>query len=409
LKISYYYADGHILAQKDYEDPANVHKTYWYVHDRLGSVRQVLDYHSLTTVLEIAHSYGYTPFGQLDAGLCYDDAGEPDNPFRFTGQWYDGEIGQYYLRARMYDPELMRFTSRDPVLGQQQEPLALHQYLYTGNDPMNRTDLSGEYYINAAAGLKMATEVYAAGMTVAAYGANIGNLDLVMLGAGIMELAPLGYVLGQGLAGGVCFGEGTEILTPIGEVPIEQIKPGSYVWAIDPESGEQGVFEVIRCYKREADELVIIKIGDETIRTTREHPFFVYRQGWCQAGELTADKKLTNFDGDSVEINSIEIVLGQTIVYNFEVADAHTYYVSDYKLLVHNTCDYGKIIQSGSNKIKPGTAKALGMSKDQLKSAVEALKKFEGLPNDYHGLITDKGAYLSKTKEFIGWLIDYVD
>jgi RHS repeat-associated protein len=144
LKKSYYYADGQILAQKDYADPANVHKTYWYVHDRLGSVRQVLDYHALTTVLEIAHSYGYTPFGQLDAGLCYDDAGEPDNPFRFTGQWYDGEIGQYYLRARMYDPQLMRFTSRDPVRGKQQEPLTLHKYLYCLNDPIHKIDPTGK-------------------------------------------------------------------------------------------------------------------------------------------------------------------------------------------------------------------------------------------------------------------------
>jgi RHS repeat-associated protein len=151
LKKSYSYADGQILAQKDHENPANVHKTYWYVHDRLGSVRQVLDYHALTTVLEIAHSYGYTPFGQLDAGLCYDDAGEPDNPFRFTGQWYDAEIGQYYLRARMYDPQLMRFTSRDPVAGRFGEPITLHRYLYCANDPANNVDLNGKTFAIIAA------------------------------------------------------------------------------------------------------------------------------------------------------------------------------------------------------------------------------------------------------------------
>jgi len=40
-----------------------------------------------------------------------------DNPFKFTGQWYDEELGQYYLRARMYDPYLSRFTTFDPVRG----------------------------------------------------------------------------------------------------------------------------------------------------------------------------------------------------------------------------------------------------------------------------------------------------
>jgi len=144
VKKSYFYADGQILAQKDHADPANVNKTYFYVHDRLGSVRQVLDYHALTTALEIAHSYGYTPFGQFDAGRCYDDAGEADNPFRFTGQWYDAEIGQYYLRARMYDPQLMRFISRDPAFGKVTEPITLHKYLYCWNNPANLVDFTGE-------------------------------------------------------------------------------------------------------------------------------------------------------------------------------------------------------------------------------------------------------------------------
>lgn len=131
--------------QKDYENPANVHKTYWYVHDRLGSIRQVLAYHEIPSLLNIVHSYGYTPYGPLDAGLCYDAVGESENPFRFTGQWYDAEIGQYYLRARMYDSELMRFTSRDPFSGLNSEPLTLHKYLYCFNNPANRTDPSGLY------------------------------------------------------------------------------------------------------------------------------------------------------------------------------------------------------------------------------------------------------------------------
>jgi len=70
LKKSYLYADGRILMQKDYENPANVHKTYWHVHDWLGSIRQVLAYHKNSSLLNIVHSYGCTPFRPLDAGLC---------------------------------------------------------------------------------------------------------------------------------------------------------------------------------------------------------------------------------------------------------------------------------------------------------------------------------------------------
>lgn len=63
----------------------------------------------------------------------------------FTGQYYDSEIDQYYLRARQYDPLLARFTARDPVLGKFKEPLTLHTYLYCLNDPVNCSDASGEF------------------------------------------------------------------------------------------------------------------------------------------------------------------------------------------------------------------------------------------------------------------------
>ncbi|MCI0498506.1 MAG: RHS repeat-associated core domain-containing protein [Planctomycetales bacterium] len=63
----------------------------------------------------VMHYYIYDPFGQmLESGSA---ANAPTNAFLFTGQWYDTEIGQYYLRARQYDPTMMRFTTRDPVKG----------------------------------------------------------------------------------------------------------------------------------------------------------------------------------------------------------------------------------------------------------------------------------------------------
>jgi len=45
----------------------------------------------------------------------------------------------------MYDPELQRFTSIDPVRGGFREPPTLHQYLYCLNNPINRWDPDGQY------------------------------------------------------------------------------------------------------------------------------------------------------------------------------------------------------------------------------------------------------------------------
>jgi RHS repeat-associated protein len=113
----------------------------FYFHDRLGSVRQIID-----TSGNVENRYTYRPFGE-----SYDDEGEVEetitNPFKFTGQYFDAEIDEYYLRARQYDPHIGRFTSRDPVFGKFREPLTLHMYLYCLNNPTNLVDPNGLWSI----------------------------------------------------------------------------------------------------------------------------------------------------------------------------------------------------------------------------------------------------------------------
>jgi RHS repeat-associated protein len=123
-----------VLAQHDGNYNGDL---YFYLHDRLGSVRQVVDMDA-----DVANRYTYGPFGNIFAAETTETA---ENAFTFTGQWYDEEIGQYYLRARMYDPQIYRFTARDPVTGRFTEPLSLHPYLYCLNDPLNRIDPTGEF------------------------------------------------------------------------------------------------------------------------------------------------------------------------------------------------------------------------------------------------------------------------
>jgi RHS repeat-associated protein len=66
----------------------------------------------------VQNYYTYEPFGQT-----IESGGTLDNPFRFTGQYFDSEIEEYYLRARQYNPHLARFTSRDPVASDDSWPL----------------------------------------------------------------------------------------------------------------------------------------------------------------------------------------------------------------------------------------------------------------------------------------------
>jgi RHS repeat-associated protein len=129
---TYVYANSQILAQHNgnYNAPR-----YFYLHDRLGSFRLVIN-----SAGDVNNTYTYNPFGEMFASECNETV---SNQFKFTGQFYDSETGQYYLRARMYDPPLMRFISRDPVFGKFEEPLTLHKYLYCLNNPINRIDPTG--------------------------------------------------------------------------------------------------------------------------------------------------------------------------------------------------------------------------------------------------------------------------
>ncbi len=45
------------------------------------------------------------------------------------------------------------------------------------------------------------------------------------------------------------------------------------------------------------------------------------------------------YDGSNLAIEQITVAPGRTTVYNFEVEDYHTYYVSNAKVLVHNNGD----------------------------------------------------------------------
>ena len=161
IKKSYVYAGDQIIMQHD--GGMNADK-YFYIHDRLGSVRQVIDVNA-----SVKHLYSYGPFGKkLEAD---DDPCAPGNPFQFTGLYFDYEIDQHYARARQLSTELSRFTSRDPITGNFEEPLTLHTYLYCLNDPINRTDLGGEMSLGsstAASGLW--ARLYGAGGAAMAMG-----------------------------------------------------------------------------------------------------------------------------------------------------------------------------------------------------------------------------------------------
>jgi RHS repeat-associated protein len=113
----------------------------YYVHDGLGSVRQLLD-----TTGQIETNYAYDPFGVPLAG------GEVYNPYQYTGEAWDAEVELLYLRARYYQPEVGRFISKDPWAGEYDHPATLNPYPYALNNPSNLVDPTGHSGENGDSG-----------------------------------------------------------------------------------------------------------------------------------------------------------------------------------------------------------------------------------------------------------------
>ncbi|WP_127501856.1 RHS repeat-associated core domain-containing protein [Actinoplanes solisilvae] len=120
-------------------DPAaGVHA---YTHDWLGGTANLLS----PTGTPVA-GYDYDPFGNPRvgptlAGQQLPEAGV-ENPMRFAGAYQDDTSGKgnYFLRARNYDPGTGRFDSRDAMPTGQG---AVSAYRYASNNPVAYTDPTG--------------------------------------------------------------------------------------------------------------------------------------------------------------------------------------------------------------------------------------------------------------------------
>ncbi len=133
IEKTYIHAHRAILCQHDGDALA---ARYFFLYDRLGSVRLLVD-----SAGDVQNCYYYNPYGGTTGSETDENI---DNWFGFAGYYWDDFTGSYYCNARSYDLALGRFTTRDPVRGAFKEPMSLHPYLYCGNDPINRIDPTGE-------------------------------------------------------------------------------------------------------------------------------------------------------------------------------------------------------------------------------------------------------------------------
>ncbi len=108
------------------------------------------------------------------------------------------------------------------------------------------------------------------------------------------------------------------------------------------------------------------------INTTESHPFYVENKGWVAAINLENGDILHTKEGQ-IEIVTDVVVKKQekpVKVYNLTIEDYHTYYVSEYSVLVHN---------DGCGNINLDEKPEVNSSK--LRNFINSLYKGQGNPN----------------------------
>lgn len=165
---------------------------------------------------------------------------------------------------------------------------------------------------------------------------------------------------------GSCFVAGTLVATATGYVAIEKIRAGDLVWAWDEETGDVALKPVVETYINETTELTHIFVGGEEIVATPTHPFYCPVKGWTDAAHLRAGDILVLVNGEYVVVEKIqhELLESPVKVYNFQVEDYHTYYVSDNGVLVHNSCNHNSRWRSERRRYWKDTAQSAELNKN---------------------------------------------
>jgi len=110
----------------------------YYGFDGHGSVRFLTDTNGTVT-----DTYAYDAYGTLIAS-----SGSTANSYLYCGQQLDPDLGLYYNRARYLNPNTGRFWTSDTFTGNNEDPLSLHKYLYTQDDPVDGSDPSGNFDVD---------------------------------------------------------------------------------------------------------------------------------------------------------------------------------------------------------------------------------------------------------------------
>ncbi len=141
------YADGKLIALNTQTTDAQhelKNKQVRYLHyDALDSVDLITDGYGLVVERRSYSTWGKQRAVTWQTGSAEEVIQEAITHRGYTGHEEIPEVNLIHMNGRVYDPELARFTSADPVI---QDPYAVssfNRYAYVWNNPLKYTDPTG--------------------------------------------------------------------------------------------------------------------------------------------------------------------------------------------------------------------------------------------------------------------------
>jgi len=157
-----------------------------------------------------------------------------------------------------------------------------------------------------------------------------------------------------------CFLAGTPVVAAGAFIPVESLWPGTELEVYEPETDSWTTSMVERFIELPySGDIVTLKAGEEVMKVTAGHPFFVisghdlagrmvpagFSVGeaaftgngrWVEAESLQPGDLLLGADGSEIEVKSTAIEYRQVQVYHVEMTGPHTYMVTERGIVVHN-------------------------------------------------------------------------
>ena len=145
---------------------------FLFISDPVGSTSLVFDVNA-----NVITRLAYKPFGDIYTDLS---SGLDESRAKFLGLEHDASTGLNFFTRRYEDPLFGRFTVPDAgsANGETENAAAVNRYAYGGNNPVNWTDTSGEFFliddiIEIIAAIEISAEVAETIATVASVTAGV--------------------------------------------------------------------------------------------------------------------------------------------------------------------------------------------------------------------------------------------